>query len=51
MRAKTETLKPSGFSERTSDVILVVICVAILLVVAYPIYYVLVASVSNPYDV
>lgn len=51
MRAKTETLKPSGFSERTSDIILVVICVAILLVVAYPIYYVLVASVSNPYDV
>ena len=31
--------------------ILVTLCVVVLLVVAYPLYYVLVASVSNPYDV
>ncbi len=40
-----------GISDKLSDVILVIICVAVTLVVAYPIYYVLVASVSNPYDV
>ncbi|HBI61112.1 MAG TPA: sugar ABC transporter permease [Lachnospiraceae bacterium] len=40
-----------GFSDKTSDIILVVICLAIVLIVAYPLYYVLVASVSNPYDV
>lgn len=40
-----------GLSDRTSDIILVVICLAIVLLVAYPLYYVLVASVSNPYDV
>lgn len=51
MKAKTKTGKLSGFSERTSDIILVVICVIILLIVAYPLYYVLVASVSDPYDV
>ncbi|MCD7837599.1 MAG: carbohydrate ABC transporter permease, partial [Clostridiales bacterium] len=41
----------AGLSDKTSDVILVVMCVIILLIVAYPLYYVLVASVSNPYDV
>lgn len=51
MRAKTENAKPAGFSERTSDIILVVISLVILLIVAYPLYYVLIASVSNPYDV
>ncbi len=51
MKAQTETLKPSGFSERTSDIILVAVCAVILLIVAYPLYYVLIASVSNPYDV
>jgi len=40
-----------GLSDRTSDVILVVVTAIILLIVAYPIYYVLIASVSNPYDV
>lgn len=40
-----------GLSDKTSDIILVVICLAIVLLVAYPLYYVLVASVSNPYDV
>ncbi len=40
-----------GFSDKTSDIVLVVICLVIVLIVAYPLYYVLVASVSNPYDV
>lgn len=40
-----------GLSDRTSDIILVVICLIIVFLVAYPLYYVLVASVSNPYDV
>ena len=41
----------AGLSDRASDIILVVLCVLILLIVAYPLYYVLVASFSNPYDV
>lgn len=40
-----------GLSDRTSDIILVVICLFIVFLVAYPLYYVLIASVSNPYDV
>ena len=43
--------KTRGLSDKTSDVILVVFCNIIMLLVAYPLYYVLVASVSNPYDV
>jgi putative aldouronate transport system permease protein len=51
MIAKAKTQKSSGFSERTSDFILVALCAVILFIVAYPLYYVLIASVSNPYDV
>ncbi|MCR5824991.1 MAG: carbohydrate ABC transporter permease [Oscillospiraceae bacterium] len=40
-----------GLSDKTSDIVLVVLTGLILLVVAYPIYYVLIASISNPYDV
>ncbi len=40
-----------GLSDRTSDIILVAICAVVLLIVAYPLYYVLIASFSNPYDV
>lgn len=40
-----------GVSERTSDIVIVVIATLILLIVAYPLYYVLIASVSDPYDV
>ena len=40
-----------GFSDRTSDIILIVFSLIILLIVAYPLYYVLVASLSDPYDV
>ncbi len=43
--------KKHGLSDKVSDIILVVICVLVMLVVAYPLYYVLVASVSDPYDV
>lgn len=51
MKAKNHSGKLTGFSERTSDIILVALCSVILLIVAYPLYYVLIASVSNPYDV
>ncbi len=43
--------KKRGLSDKTSDIILVVICTIVMLIVAYPLYYVLVASFSNPYDV
>ena len=43
--------KLTGMSDKMSDIILVVMCTAIMLVVAYPLYYVLIASVSDPYDV
>ena len=42
---------PRGLSERTSEIILVAFCTIIMLIVAYPLYYVLIASVSDPYDV
>jgi putative aldouronate transport system permease protein len=51
MRAKENIKVSTGLSERTSDIILVVLCAVILFIVAYPLYYVLIASVSNPYDV
>ncbi len=40
-----------GMSDRTSDIIMVAICAVVLLIVAYPLYYVVIASFSNPYDV
>ncbi|MBQ1681317.1 MAG: carbohydrate ABC transporter permease [Agathobacter sp.] len=40
-----------GLSDRTSSVILVIIALLLIVIVAYPIYYVLIASFSNPYDV
>lgn len=43
--------KSTGMSDRTSDIILVAITFAVMFIVAYPLYYVLVASFSNPYDV
>ena len=43
--------KSSGMSQRTSDIILVAITAVVLIIVAYPLYYVLIASVSDPYDV
>lgn len=41
----------TGMSDKVSDIILAAICVVILVIVAYPLYYVLIASISNPYDV
>ena len=43
--------KLGGLSDRTSDIILIALSVLILIIVAYPLYYILVASFSNPYDV
>lgn len=40
-----------GLSDKVSDIILLIIILALVIVIAYPLYYVLVASVSNPYDV
>lgn len=45
------TKKAGGLSDKASDVILVLITGIVLLIVAYPLYYVLIASFSNPYDV
>ena len=43
--------KSTGMSDKASDIILVTICTVVLLIVAYPLYYVLIASFSDPYDV
>ncbi len=51
MGNKKQAGKLRGLSDKTSDVILVAICLVIVFLVAYPLYYVLIASVSNPYDV
>ena len=53
MAAKTKALgkRPGGLSDKASDVVLVVLSVVIMLLVAYPLYYILVASFSDPYDV
>ena len=40
-----------SMSDRTSDIILIAISLLLVIIVAYPLYYILVASVSNPYDV
>lgn len=49
--AKNNKSLSAGLSDRTSDIILVAITAIVLFIVAYPLYYVCVASVSNPYDV
>ena len=51
MKENTKSGKLTGLSEKSSDIILVAVCAVILVIVAYPLYYVLIASVSNPYDV
>ena len=43
--------KASGMSDRTSQMILTAICAVVLLIVADPLYYVVVASFSDPYQV
>ena len=44
MNTITKSQKTRGFSEKASDYILVSICVIVLFIVAYPLYYVLIAS-------
>lgn len=51
MKAAIKTGTPNGLSEKASDIILVILCLVILLIIAYPLYYVLIASFSDPYDV
>ena len=51
MIASRKRGKLGGLSDKASDVVLVTLCVVMLLIVAYPLYYILVASFSNPYDV
>ena len=51
MIASRKRGKLGGLSDKTSDIVLVTLCVIMLLIVAYPLYYILVASFSNPYDV
>ena len=46
-----KTKASRGMSDKVSDIILVAITAVVLFIVAYPLYYVLVASFSNPYDV
>ena len=43
--------RASGMSDRTSNIILTVVCAIVLFIVAYPLYYVVVASFSDPYEV
>ncbi len=40
-----------GLSDRTSDIILVLFTGLVMILIAYPLYYVLVASFSDPYQV
>ena len=49
--AKKNNNVPGGLSDKASDIILILITGIVLFLVAYPLYYVLVASFSNPYDV
>ncbi|MDO4620312.1 MAG: carbohydrate ABC transporter permease [Lachnospiraceae bacterium] len=51
MSRKNKAGQLRGMSDKTSDIVLVILCAVILFIVAYPLYYVLVASVSNPYEV
>ena len=51
MMASRKSGKLGGLSDKASDVVLVTLCVIMLVIVAYPLYYILVASFSNPYDV
>ena len=48
--ARKNLNRAGGLSDKASDIILVAITAAVLFVVAYPLYYVVVASFSDPYD-
>ena len=49
MRRKAGTTHT--MSDKTSDIVLVALTALIMLVIAYPLYYVIIASFSDPYDV
>lgn len=51
METNKKSEKLSGLSEKASEIVLVAICLIVILIVAYPLYYVLIASFSDPYDV
>ena len=38
-------------SDKTSDIVLVILTAVIMLIIAYPVYYIIIASVSDPYEV
>ena len=38
-------------SDKTSDIVLVILTAVIMLIIAYPVYYIVIASVSDPYEV
>ena len=38
-------------SDKTSDIVLVALTAVIMLIIAYPVYYIVIASVSDPYEV
>ena len=38
-------------SEKSAQILLIILCIVIIFIVAYPLYYVLIASFSDPYDV
>lgn len=42
---------PRGISDKASDIVIAAIGIALAFLVAYPLYYVLIASISDPYDV
>ena len=51
MSTKVEKQKGMGLSDTTSDIILVLVTGIVVFLVAYPLYYVLIASFSDPYEV
>ena len=46
-----EKQRVTGMSDKTSDIILVAATALIMAIIAYPLYYVVMASISDPYDV
>lgn len=51
MKAKAISIKKGSSSEKIFDIVNYALMVLIMIVVAYPLYYVLIASISNPYEV
>ncbi len=53
MAIRKKERKPGlhSLSDKASDIVLVIFTALIVLLIAYPLYYIVVASVSDPYDV